>query len=159
MKKNRSLVGKNLAAARKKRGMSQEELARAVQVTRQSISHWENGTSQPDIETLKTLSGILQVSVEELIYGEERTWSRTEMNSAVGRLCRIMAIAVYVMGALAGLEQGSGAKAVGDTVAFAFSFAQACWVWAAAAVAGTVLLGLWRVIVLLEAQESRQNDA
>lgn len=65
-------VSKNLKKIRKEKGMTQEELAQKINVTRQAISNWENDKSQPDIEALKKISDILQIEIEELIYGEKR---------------------------------------------------------------------------------------
>ena len=48
-----------LAAARKAAGMTQEELAGAVHVTRTTISSWERGRTQPDVESLRLLSQVL----------------------------------------------------------------------------------------------------
>ena len=54
---------------RTKRGLSQEELAEKVFVTRQAVSNWETGKTQPDIETLTKIAEYFDVSVEYLIYG------------------------------------------------------------------------------------------
>lgn len=56
---------------RKEKGYSQEELANRCNVSRQAISKWENGTSLPDFENLKTLSKVLQVSIDELLDNKE----------------------------------------------------------------------------------------
>lgn len=55
---------------RESRNMTQEELASKIFLTRKAISKWENGKSVPSIDTLTILSGILDVSLEELIAGE-----------------------------------------------------------------------------------------
>ena len=52
---------------RTKNGMSQEELAEKVFVTRQAVSHWENGETVPNTETLKLLSGLFGVSINTLL--------------------------------------------------------------------------------------------
>ena len=49
-------VAVNIKMYRKKRGYSQEELAKKINVTRQTVSNWETGKAYPDIETLKNLS-------------------------------------------------------------------------------------------------------
>ena len=49
-------VGARIAEYRKKSGLSQEELAERLFVTRQAISKWENGTSVPSIDTLCEIS-------------------------------------------------------------------------------------------------------
>ena len=48
-----------LLRARKAKGMTQEQLAELLQTSRSNISHWENGRTLPDIETVKRLSRIL----------------------------------------------------------------------------------------------------
>lgn len=46
---------------RTKRGLSQDELAEKVFVTRQAVSRWENGETVPNTETLKLLSNVFDV--------------------------------------------------------------------------------------------------
>ena len=65
------MVGKNIKKAREGKGLSQEQLAERLNVTRQAVSNWERRKTQPDIEMLQRLSEVLEVSVEELIYGEK----------------------------------------------------------------------------------------
>ena len=50
-----------LTAARKAAGMTQEELSEAVHVARNTISNWEHGRTEPDLETLRLLSQALHV--------------------------------------------------------------------------------------------------
>ena len=52
---------------RTKHGLSQEELAEKVFVTRQAISRWENGETIPNTETLKLLSKLFDVSINTLL--------------------------------------------------------------------------------------------
>ncbi len=52
---------------RTKFGLSQDELAEKVFVTRQAVSRWENGDTVPNTETLKLLSGIYNVSINTLL--------------------------------------------------------------------------------------------
>lgn len=52
---------------RNKKGLSQEELAQRVYVTRQAVSRWENGETMPGIETLKLLSKEFDVSINTLL--------------------------------------------------------------------------------------------
>ena len=66
------MIGNNIKYFRKESGMTQDELAEELNVTRQALSNWERGKTEPDIETLTKIAEILDVSVEELIYGEER---------------------------------------------------------------------------------------
>ena len=52
---------------RTKRGLSQEELAEKIHVTRQAISRWENNETIPSIDTLKVLSKFFDVSINTLL--------------------------------------------------------------------------------------------
>ncbi len=52
---------------RTKHGLSQDELAEQVFVTRQAVSRWENGETVPNTETLKLLSKVLDVSINTLL--------------------------------------------------------------------------------------------
>lgn len=52
---------------RTKHGLSQEELAEKVYVTRQAVSRWENGETVPNTETLKLLSRVFDVSINTLL--------------------------------------------------------------------------------------------
>ena len=53
-------LGQKIAQARKAAGMTQEELAAALHVTRTTISSWERGRTQPDLDSIRLLSGILR---------------------------------------------------------------------------------------------------
>ena len=50
-----------------KKGLSQDELAEKVYVSRQAVSRWENGETAPNIETLKLLSKLFDVSINTLL--------------------------------------------------------------------------------------------
>ena len=56
-----------LFGLRTKNGLSQDELAEKVFVTRQAVSRWENGETVPNTETLKLLSGLFGVSINTLL--------------------------------------------------------------------------------------------
>ena len=52
---------------RTQKGLSQDELAEKVFVTRQAVSRWENGETTPNVETLKLLSRLFDVSINTLL--------------------------------------------------------------------------------------------
>lgn len=56
---------------RKKAGLSQEELANLVGVSRQAVQKWEAGTSRPDVDNLTALAGYFNVTLDWLITGRE----------------------------------------------------------------------------------------
>ena len=61
-----------LTTLREKRGLTQEQLAEKVLVTRQAVSRWETGETQPNTDTLKLLSREFDVSINTLL-GSPRT--------------------------------------------------------------------------------------
>lgn len=65
-----SNIGKTINKYRREKGMTQDQLAERLHVTRQAISNWETGKTQPDVETLEQLAECLEVTVEMLIYGK-----------------------------------------------------------------------------------------
>lgn len=60
-------LGKKIAELRKKNNLSQEELAEKVGVARQTISKWEIGDTIPDINQVKIISKIFNISIDELV--------------------------------------------------------------------------------------------
>ena len=60
-----------LQELRKRRGLTQEELAQAIFVSRTAISKWESGRGYPNIESLKAIAKFFGVTVDELLSGEE----------------------------------------------------------------------------------------
>ena len=63
-------LGEKLMKLRKAGGMSQEELAEKMLVSRQAISRWESGETMPDSDNLLRLSKIFQVSTDYLLHDE-----------------------------------------------------------------------------------------
>lgn len=61
-----------LLELRTKMGLSQEELAEKIHVTRQAVSRWETGETVPNTDTLKLLSRLFDVSINTLL-GAPRT--------------------------------------------------------------------------------------
>ena len=55
-------VGKQIQHYRKKKNLSQDDLAEIIFVSRQSISNWERGATYPDIQNLLLLSKVFEVS-------------------------------------------------------------------------------------------------
>ena len=60
-----------LQALRKQKGLSQEELASMLYVSRTAISKWESGKGYPNIDSLKAISRFYSVTIDELLSGEE----------------------------------------------------------------------------------------
>ena len=62
-----NMLSKNLKIFRKRKGLTQENVAEALNIVRQTVSKWEKGISVPDADMLIRLAEILDVSVNELI--------------------------------------------------------------------------------------------
>lgn len=60
-------LGENIAALRKNKGFTQEELAKRLGVSPQAVSKWENGTACPDIALLPEIADIFSVTVDDLM--------------------------------------------------------------------------------------------
>lgn len=84
-------IMKNIKRLRQKRGLTQEELAGKLHVTRQAVSNWETGKNQPDIELLKSLAETLEVDVTELLYGPKPDEGRRRRLITAAALCVLAA--------------------------------------------------------------------
>lgn len=63
-------LGKNLYNLRKKKNLSQEEVAEKLNVTRQTISKWETGESKPDFDKIIPICHLFEITPEELLSGK-----------------------------------------------------------------------------------------
>ena len=60
-----------LQELRKQKGLTQEELAESLYVSRTAISKWESGRGYPNIDSLKAIAKFFSVTIDELLSGEE----------------------------------------------------------------------------------------
>ena len=67
---NMQKIGKFILQLRQEKNLSQSDLANLIPVTRQAVSRWEKGQSNPDSSTLLIISKIFDVSINELLNGE-----------------------------------------------------------------------------------------
>ena len=72
-------VAKHIRRLRTERHMTQGDLAEKLFVTRQTVSAWETGKAQPDLETLERIAVVLGVEVTELIYGAPQSPNLREL--------------------------------------------------------------------------------
>ena len=63
-------LARQLKAKREERGFSQDEVSKAIFVSRQTISNWENDKTYPDVQSLLLLSQLFEVSIDELVRGD-----------------------------------------------------------------------------------------
>ena len=64
-------IGENIYKFRSAANMSQTDLANALEVSRQSVSKWENNSAVPDLERLINMSKLFGVTLDELVYGKK----------------------------------------------------------------------------------------
>ena len=64
-------LGENIYKFRSEANMSQTDLANALEVSRQSVSKWENNSAVPDLERLINMSKLFGVTLDELVYGKK----------------------------------------------------------------------------------------
>lgn len=62
----------HLKNCREESGLSQDEVAKLLNITRQALSNWENGKTEPDAKMLAALSKIYGVPIDELIHGKPK---------------------------------------------------------------------------------------
>ena len=69
-------IGERISSLRKERNISQGDLARMLEVTRQAVSKWENDLSSPDTLKLIRLADVLNTDVEYLATGVKPVYER-----------------------------------------------------------------------------------
>lgn len=80
-----------LQELRKARGLTQEELAEALFVSRTAVSKWESGRGYPNIDSLKSLAEFFSVTVDEMLSGEKIiSIAEKENRSNIRNLCGIL---------------------------------------------------------------------
>lgn len=64
-------IGKKIKQRRNELGITQEDLAETINVSRSTVSNWEIGRNYPDIQTIVSLSDELEISLDELLKGDK----------------------------------------------------------------------------------------
>ncbi|MFV0467245.1 MAG: helix-turn-helix domain-containing protein [Lachnospiraceae bacterium] len=84
------ILSEKISSLRKRNGWSQEDLAEMINVSRQSVSKWESGTSIPDLEKILVLSKIFEVSTDYLLKDDVDSFTPQE-DKYEGReeLCKV----------------------------------------------------------------------
>ena len=91
-----------LQELRKSRGLTQEELAEALYVSRTAISKWESGRGYPSIDSLKEISSYFSVTIDELLSGEKllsivERENKANMQNICGLLLGIIDICTFLL--------------------------------------------------------------
>ncbi len=76
-------IGKKLKDARLHSGLTQEKAAEELNVSRQTISNWENEKSYPDIISVIELSNLYSISLDDLLKGDEKMMKHLEESTNV----------------------------------------------------------------------------
>lgn len=87
-----------LQELRKNRGLTQEELAEALYVSRTAISKWESGRGYPSIDSLKEISKYFSVTIDDLLSGEKIiTIAERENQSNIRNMCNLLFAVVDIL--------------------------------------------------------------
>jgi len=91
----RTTIADNIKIQRIKNKLTQQDLAEKMYVTRQTISNYENGKSNPDMESLEQLTKIFGVDIDTLIYGDLSSERRTER---IKSFWHILIVLIFLIG-------------------------------------------------------------
>lgn len=80
------MFAENLKKIRKDKGYTQEELAKELNVVRQTVSKWEKGLSLPDVDILSRIADILETDVNILLGGQMTTTSQSEVAKQLAKI-------------------------------------------------------------------------
>nr|WP_317377277.1 helix-turn-helix transcriptional regulator [uncultured Faecalimonas sp.] len=94
-------IGKKLKEARMAAGLTQEKVADEIFVSRQTISNWKNEKSYPDIMSVIRLSDLYQVSLDQLLKGDEQMLEHLEESTNIvssnKKLILVTTVNLFVM--------------------------------------------------------------
>lgn len=94
------IMSENIKKFRQENNLSQEELAKKLNIARQSVSKWENGETLPSIDNLISLSGLLNISLDELITGEPYLYFPFNFGKPKTKTPAILLITILILGIL-----------------------------------------------------------
>ncbi len=76
-------LGNKICELRKLSGITQEQLAEKLSISRQTLSKWEKGNSLPDIESIVNISKLFQISLQELLLEKEEQQMEQQQNTQI----------------------------------------------------------------------------
>ena len=108
-------IHENLKALRQSLGLTQEEVAGRLGVTRQTVSSYESGRTRPDLDTLKRLAEVYDTDIQTVLYGsgpEEKRRRRVKatavLSLAAAAVCGLVyAIPIWISNTWFWLEEGA----------------------------------------------------
>ncbi|MCI9317372.1 MAG: helix-turn-helix transcriptional regulator [Oscillospiraceae bacterium] len=114
------MLSEKIYSLRRKNGLSQEQLAEKIGVSRQAISKWEGGLSTPELEKLRALSECFQITIDELTENradsasgraDQEKWTPPHRETGESRLgiclCITGAVCLILFGALTVMSPSS----------------------------------------------------
>jgi len=78
-------LGKKIIEMRKNKNLSQEQLAETLNVSRQTISNWENGRFYPDIDALVKISKYFNISLDDLLASDSNVLKHLKVSTDIVR--------------------------------------------------------------------------
>ncbi len=91
-------IGNNIKKLRTAQGLTQDQLAERLFVTRQTISSWERSASHPSLEQLEAIAAALGEDVMTLLYGPKPKYRPSRRQVVLAVLLLVLAVAALVLG-------------------------------------------------------------
>ena len=113
------MLSENIYKLRRESGLSQEQLAEKIGVSRQTISKWEGGLSKPELDKLKALSEFFQITLDELTGNQAVNFADTAQKGGealaspkkeTGNLCLTGAVCLILLGILTVVNPASAER-------------------------------------------------
>ena len=96
-------IEKKLKDVRMQAGLTQEQVAEKIMVSRQTVSNWENGKSLPDIVSIMSLSDLYQISIDELLKGDKRMKEKIEKDANIAKANKSVILTTAIITLVVGI--------------------------------------------------------
>lgn len=123
-------INEKLKNARSTAQLTQEQVAEKIMVSRQTISNWENGKSLPDIVSVMKLSDLYQISIDELLKGDQKMKEKMEKDVTIAKRNERVILVGGILALIVGIIYFISTRVGGDF----YDFCKAAITW--------VLLGI-----------------
>lgn len=105
-------IGNKIRERRQRLGLSQDELAQKLYVSRVTVSHWETSKTLPDVQSMLILANLFDTTIDELVKGDvdemremvERSEQRTKVFAVALATVEVIVVTALVVAAVAGRE-------------------------------------------------------
>ena len=97
----RNIIGKNLSDLRKRKGLTQLELAEKFNYTDRAVSKWENGDTLPDVEVLFNLCEFYGVTIDYLTHEDNYRYIKNDSKAAIANRISIICLVSLIIWTLA----------------------------------------------------------